>query len=261
MKKKPISIFLTVVILLSTMGGAIGYNSYIWQQEYDHGSCHGGPPEDGEGNYGDYSVTSQGNITIVDVNPDIITVGMEFTVIFEIRNFTEVLEYSPGDPRYHVNLTGRDNRTMVGFSKLMGDNAEFMRDLDAAPMFHSANLNSTGGASVTGGYHSYDLEFKLRAPFAGGVYELVLVAVNGVNDTDGIEAGFIICLGSIMITVYTRAPAGTISAASDDDDDDDDAEGAISGYILIITLATIFSISAVLILSMKKRMKNKSRNV
>ncbi len=266
MKKKPIGLIITIALLLSSIGGAIGYNSYIFSQGYDHGSCHDPWEEEGDSIYGADSVTSNGNITITDVDPDIITVGMEFTVKFVVRNMTEVLEYPYGNVNYDVNTVGRDNNTMIGLSSVMADNALFIQDIGDRQNFHSCELNSTGGASETGGKYSRDLEFKLRAPFAGGVYELEIVAVAGVNhsatNVSYVECGFIIALGSVMITVYTSAPVGTLSvASSDDDDDDDDAEGAISGYILIITLAAIFSVSAVLIITMKKRMKNKSRNV
>ena len=268
MKKKPISLLITVTLLLSTIGGAIGYNSYIWSLDYSHGSCHDDPNLPGSHGYqyGNVSVTSAwGNITITDVDPDTITVGMEFTIAFQILNFTEVLEYPYGNANYDVNTVGRDNSTMVGISEEMADNTHFMQDLHNRPIFHGVSLNSTGGASSTGGYSDSPLELTLRAPFAPGTYELEIVAVNGLNksalDGESEVDGFIICLGSVEIIVFSKAPVGTLSVASSDDDDDDDAEGAISGYILIITLAAIFSVSAVLIITMKKRMKNKSRNV
>ncbi len=264
MKKKPISLIITIALLLSSIGGAIGYNSYIWSQDYDHGSCHGAYEDPGDSIYGADSVTSEnGTIVITDVDPEFITVGMEFTVYFVIRNFTEIWDAEVDN--FDVLRYGRANETMIAISEEMGDNSAFMRDIDDTPMFHGVEVNLTGDADESGGRYSSPLAFKLRAPFAGGVYELEIVAVAGLNHSAAVgereEAGFIICLGSVLITVYTKAPVGAISAASSDDDDDDDAEGAISGYILVITLATIFSVSAVLIITMKKRMKNKSRNV
>ena len=266
MKKKPISLIITVALFLSTIGGAIGYNSYIYQWDDDHSSCHennsGSTPFGYPGPYGGPSYESaSGNISGIVLNPVKITVGMEFTLTFVIRGFTEVIEYPVGHPNYDPDTEGRDNETMVGISGGMGDNADFMRDANTADMLHGVELNETGDADDTGGYSAAPLALTLRAPFAGGNYEVVISAVAGLNHSNGQATNFTYALGSIILTVYTSAPAGVISTSGDDDDDDDDAEGAISGYILIITLATIFSISAVLLLRMKKLIKNKSRNV
>ena len=260
MKKKPISVIITLAILLSTIGGAIGYNTYIYEWETDHGACHGSVS--GSHPYGGPTLPSQNGTIIIDpvTDPATITVGMRFTISMVLRNFTEV--YEAAHDAYDPLKEGRDNKTNIGISSMLGDNAEFMLDTHDPIMMHGVTVNATGDADVTGGYGSHDLELTLRAPFAGGKYELVVAAIAGMNHSDGRHAAnFTYALGSIWLTIYTKAPAGVISTSGDDDDDDDDAEGAISGYILIITIATIFSISAVLILRMKKLMKNKSRNV
>ena len=267
MKKKPISIIVTIFLLFSTIGGAIGYNYdlYTWDAAVDHGSCHendsGGPSYPYP--YGGPSYeSSTGYVNVTHIDPVKITVGMEFTVYFSLRNFTEIIEYPYGNADYDPALVGRNNETCIGISGDMGDNIDFMRDADTTPMYHGVEVDEDGNVYESGhGQNKDPLSLTLRAPFAGGNYELVVSAVAGLNHSSKYACNFTYALGSIILTVYTSAPAGVISTSGDDDDDDDDAEGAISGYILIITMATIFSISAVLILRMKKLMKNKSRNV
>ncbi len=263
MKKKSISIIITMALFFSTIGGAMGYTYYFYSFDgASHGACHvaGGSSHP----YGGPTIASEnGTIVITSTTPDIsqgsnqyITVGMEFTISFYIRNFTEI--YDPEHDALDYAKLGRANKTQIFISKDLGDNAEFMHDIDDSPFVHNAAVNITGDTG------EYDL--NLRAPFAGGTYDIVISAFSGINHTSGnpgkVDMAIIYILETLTITVYTSVPVGAIStSSSDDDDDDDDAEGAISGYILIITLATIFSVSAILMLSMKKRMKNKSRNV
>ena len=251
MKTKKISLLIITVLMLSTIGGALAYHNesiLFWPRSGNpnHGSCHTAPGPDG-GGPDVYFAPGEGSINISGA-PATVYALQQFTLTTWVENMTQ------------LNTESRGGRITFGISGTMGDNAEFMNNLDDLPYSREDVYNVTGAFNGT----SDHITFTLTAPSTPAQYTLIVSAVAGKNFTNNEAMSFLVANGTVVIDVLANPPksvAGGLASSGDDDDDDDDAAGAISGYILIITLGTIFAISAVLILRMKKLAKKTNRNV
>ncbi len=236
--------------MLASIGGATAYyygNVIIYQGDGHFSSCHGNNPDTGLR----YEYSVNGNVNISGA-PATVYALQQFTLTAWVENMTE------------VQYQGRDGNLILGISGFVADNDAFLKGLGEygyernVDTYNTTDRRGTTMTSVT---------FTLTAPATPATYTLMVTAMNAENtsaaDPDKEETWKLLANGTVVIDVLANPPKSVAGLASsgDDDDDDDDAAGAISGYILIITLGTIFAISAVLILRMKKLTKKTNRNV
>ena len=230
--------------MLASIGGATAYyygNVTIYEGESHSGGCHVNDPDTGL--EFEYSVNGVVNISGA---PATVYALQQFTLTAWVENLTE------------VQYEGRDGRLAVGLSGYIADNAAFLKGLDEKgyEQIDTYNTSDRRGSTMS------SVTFTLTAPAIPKEYTLMVTAMNAENKSAS-AMWKLIANGTVVIDVLANPPKSVAGLASsgDDDDDDDDAAGAISGYILIITLGTIFAISAVLILRMKKLTKKTNRNV
>ena len=256
MKTKKISLLVISVLILASIGGVVAWQSRNFDGE-GHVGCHNsGATESIDGTIVDPDApTVPGGIKITPstkLNP-----GQRFNASVIIVNFTEVNSVASGRrfPSELANVT-------VQISSHRGDNINFgfgwedFEDDKADTgywLVEEEVLDASGNSS--------EISFWMVAPSSSGYHTLVIDAISAINNSEASGDDSIpIIFATANVTIYVRR---VLLAAAGDDDDDRDLwkEETIPGYILIITLGTIFAVSAVLILRIKKKMKKTSRNV
>ncbi len=256
MKNKQISLLIISVLMIASIGGVVAHD---WRNlsGTGHQGCHNsGATESATGTLVDPDApTVPSGVKITPSSK--LSPGQRFNASVIIANFTEANSVDRKFPSESANVT-------VQISSHRGDNVDFgfgweesVSDDKADSsywMMQEVVLDASGNSS--------QIDFWLVAPSSSGYHTLVIDAISAINnsETPGVDRSIPIIFASANITIYVRR---VLLAAAGDDDDDRDLwkEAAIPGYLLIITLGTIFAVSAVLILRIKKKMKKTSRNV
>ncbi len=219
MKKiKILSLLIFLTLFMGVIGGALGYQEYLYRWINNgaggtHGACHGGADTK-------ESVTGTCVLT-VNVTGNLSPL-QHFTLEVDILNFTE------------ANLDPYEGRITVAVPGYQGDNALFTSSLA------SQTLNRRESVDIYGSYDPSDNDnkFDLVAPSKAGTYNLVAVAIAGVNQTDASAYNFTYVQDSIQITVESSAEVGGIPGAS-----------------LPIIIGSIAAVSTTFIFIIRKRMK------
>ena len=215
-RKNFIKLSILAVLVISIAGGASAYHELIYEFDATHTQCHG--VNDGE--------SQDGLITMVLTPGGSLETLEAFTITFEVHNFTE------------LDNGAYQNRTTVGLSKEFGDNAEFLRGVSDVSFMRRVHVDENGFGNET---HSGDpLTLDAVAPKTAGIYNLTLIAVAGMNQTDEKDYNFTFAQGSIMVTVVAASTGGSIS-----------------GGIIGITVGIVVAISTIVMLQMRKRMRKK----
>ena len=245
-KIKKTSFLVISVLIIASIGGVMAKMDYGFSGT-GHTGCHGSTKESETGTIVDPNLPAvPGGI---DISPSTtLNPGQRFNATILIVDFTEANNVSEGR-----KLPGQSGNVTVQIAPLRGDNDEFgfnWYDLGATPeneeWYREQQVLDASGNST-------ELKFWLIAPDSAGTYTLVIDALSGYNYTKTGNAGaiqLILATASVSITVR----AAIIISSSDGDGGDRDLwkEETIPGYILIITIASIFSVSAILILRIKK---------
>ena len=244
MKTNKISLLFISVLLLASIGGASAYykENIINFKGESHFSCHGTNPD---GDWVEYSINGVVNISGA---PATVYALQEFTLTAWVENMTEVDENQD-----------RDGDLTIGISGQLADNGAFLRGLDelAYDQIDTYNSSWNRGSTIS------SVTFTLTAPETPAQYTLMVTAMNGENSTDS-YMWFLVANGTVIIDVLANPPAAAGLASSGDGDGGDRdlwKEETIPGYILIITIASILSVSAILILRIKKLKRSTIRNV
>lgn len=226
-KTKLISSIILLVLVFGMIGGVVGWRGYINQFEgATHGDCHGSTKT---------RQSENGTITLSIIPSGSLTTGQVFKLqVTALLDFTE------------ANLADYKGRVMLGLSGELGDNAEFTRSLNVTDqLFFEAQVPTNG--STTTERHGDPIVFDLIAPDTAGTYELVACAISAANRSTW-NPGYsyyniTFATGNISVTVVAPEETG--------------GGGTISGGILIVTFTCVFSISAVLMLKLRKRLRMK----
>ncbi len=217
-RRNILKLSIIAILLVSVIGGASAYHEYIYTFEEDHtAGCHNGNANNGE------SVI--GNLTITITPSGSLETLQAFTIDVVINNFTE------------LDNSAYENRTTIGISKDLGDNAAFLRGVSNKSFSRRTKVDKYGSDLTP-------TTLDAVAPQTAGVYELVITAVAAMNQSDESGYNFTFAKGSISVTVV--APTGPAAAP-----------GTISGGILTIILGSVFTVSTVIILKMRKRFRKK----
>ncbi|HEC37433.1 hypothetical protein LCGC14_1865020 [marine sediment metagenome] len=207
------------VFIISIVGGASAYHEYVYTIDDTHtANCHAG------GDPADESTIGKLNVTLTpsgDLEP-----YQAFSVAVIILNFTE------------LDNSAYQNRTTIGFSKDLGDNAAFFRGVSNKSFSRRVSVDKFGSDTSP-------TTFGAVAPATPGTYDLVLIAVAAMNQTD--ESGYNITFakGTVSVTVVAADIGGSAS------------DPTISGGIFGITIGIVVAISTIAILQVKKRMRKK----
>ncbi len=226
-KTKLIPLIILLVLFCGMIGGVVSWRGSIVEFEgATHGGCHGGS---------DTKQSENGTLTLSITPSGDLTTDQAFKLqVTALLNFTE------------ANLADYNGRVMIGLSGELGDNAEFSRSLYVTDqLFFEAEVPTNG--STTTERHGDPMIFDLIAPNTVGTYILVASAISAANRSTWYPgySPYNITFASSNISVTVVAPSGLAGG------------GSISGGILIITFASVFSISAVVILKMRKRLRIK----
>lgn len=221
-KTKIISLIIFSTILLGTIGGVVAWRGSITEFEgATHGGCHGSTK----------TVESENGTLTLSITPSgSLTTNQAFTLqVTALLNFTE------------ANLADYSGRVMIGLSGELGDNAEFSRSLYVTDqLFFEAEVPTNG--STTTERHGDPMIFDLIAPATVGTYDLVVCAISAANRSTFPPGYYNITFATKSISINVVAPA---------------VGGSISGGILIVTFTSVISISAVVILKMRKRLRKR----
>ncbi|KKL67888.1 hypothetical protein LCGC14_2130480 [marine sediment metagenome] len=163
-KNKLISMLIFSALIFGTIGGAIGYQEYIYRWVNNgaggtHGACHGSSNTK-------ESVLGTMVLTINETG-NLLT-GQAFELSVAVLNFTE------------ANLAPYNGRFTLGVPGYQGDNALFTSGLS------HQTLNRGEAVDTWGSYNdsNADNEFMLFAPMIPGTYNLTAVAIAGMNQSD-----------------------------------------------------------------------------
>ncbi|MFW9825376.1 MAG: hypothetical protein ACFFE4_20715 [Candidatus Thorarchaeota archaeon] len=220
-KTKILSLIIFSTILFGTIGGVVAYQEYIYRWINDGaGGTHGAC-------HGSANTKASVNGTLVlTVNETgNLSPGQAFTIEVDILNFTE------------ANLSPYDGRVTIGVPGYQGDNAKFTSALSHQTLNRREQVDS---------YGSYDPGntnnvFELFAPKTAGTYDLVAVAIAAVNQTDASAYNITFVQDSVQITVVGTSGGG----------------GTISGGLLVIIVGSVFTITTILVVSMRKIIRKK----
>ncbi len=236
MKKLKLSVmFILSLFLIGIVGGSVAYRGYINKFEgAGHGGCHSSSKtEAAAGGSITYTVLPGGNLETEEA----------FVLTVEVDGFMEPYEETDS---YDTNF-------LIGISGELGNNSEFMRNLDGA-IFWTGKVDVNGDADE---YLSYGqspgegvpFEFELIAPSTVGTYTLVVTAIAAANHTGGSHGAyppFNITYINTDITFTVVTPAG---GGGDG--------GTIPGGILAITIGSVFVVTTIIILKKKNILKKK----
>ena len=270
MNTKKISLLVISVLILSSIGGVMAADQYAFDGPNHSGSCHDSgsnigeaPPFESENGsiYKDSTYTEPG----INVNSTVVLPNSDILVSIWVYNFTEAVDpLLRRDPAGNGSVTvqispdrGNNDKFYVVKGLLNNDDAK----ADANGYWHTNDelvLNNETGDSLT------YVNFTVRTPNIttwGGVFQLRIDVLDAYNKTAGAHGHIAIIYASAAINIYVLPLPPPARDSSSDDDRDLWKEATIPGYMLIVTIGSIFSVSAVLILLMKKKMKKTSRIV
>ncbi len=236
MKKLKLSVmFILSIFLIGIIGGGVAYRGYINEFEgAGHGGCHGGS---------DTEASATGDMTLTRIPSGNLETDEEFVLTVAVTSFMEPYEETDS---YGTNM-------LVGLSGVLGNNSEFMRNLDGV-LFWTGKVDSSGDVDEHIGYGQTvgdPFEFELIAPSTVGTYTLVVSAIAASNhtapDVHGAYPPFNITYINKEITITVVAPAGGAG----------DPPGTIPGGILAITIGSVFVVTTIMILKKKNIIKKK----
>jgi hypothetical protein len=213
-RRNLLKLSILAVLLISIVGSASAYHEYIYTFDgATHGACHGTPL--GE---------STGNLTVT-LSPGTTLDPLEvFTISVVINNFTE------------LDNSAYQNRTTIGISKDLGDNAEFLRSVSNKSFSRRVKVDEYGSDLTP-------TTLGAIAPETPGTYELVITAVAAINQSTANAYNITFAQGSVTVTVV--APSGPAAAAT------------ISGGILTVIVGSTLTVSTILILRMRKKVRKR----
>ena len=229
-KLKLTVMFILPLLLLGIIGGTFAYRGYI--NEFSggtHGGCHGSS---------DTEESATGAMTLTISPSGSLDTDEDFVLTVEVTDFMEPYEETDS---YNTNM-------LVGISGELGDNAEFMRNLDGV-IFWTGKVDSNGDVDEHLGYGQTvgdPFEFELIAPSTAGTYTLVISAIAAANHTGGEHGAY----PPFNITYINTEITITVVAGGGDG-------GAIPGSILAITIGSVFVVTTVIILKKKNILKKK----
>jgi hypothetical protein len=207
---------------MGIVGVALGYQEYLYRwinngQGGTHGACHGSAN----------TKASVNGTVVLSIN---VTGNLSplqpFTLEVDILNFTE------------ANLDPYEGRFTLGVPGYQGDNALFTSSLAHQTLNRRERVDEWGSYDPT----DNDNKFDLLAPSKAGTYDLMAVAIAGMNHTAISAYNLTFVQGSIEITV-----TGSIGATTD----------TISGGVLTIIIGSSVAVLTVLILTVRKRLRKR----
>ncbi len=229
-KLKLTVMFILSLFLIGIIGVSFAYRGYINEFEGGtHGGCHGSS---------DTEASAIGTMTLTIVPGGNLETDEDFVLTAVVNDFMEPWEETDS---YNKNM-------LVGISGVLGDNAEFMRNLDGV-LFWTGKVDENGDVSEHIAYGATEgelFEFELIAPSTAGTYTLVISAIAASNHTGGSHGAyppFNITYINTEITVTVVAPSG--------------GGGTIPGGILAITIGSVFVVTTIVILKKKNIIKKK----
>ncbi len=232
MKKLKLAVmFILPLFLLGIIGGTFAYRGYI--NEFSgatHGGCHGSS---------DTEESATGTMTLTRSPTGNLDTDEDFVLTVVVEAFMEPYEETDS---YNTNM-------LVGISGELGDNAEFMRNLDGV-LFWTGKVDSNGDVDEHLGYGQTvgdAFEFELIAPSTAGTYTLVISAIAAANHTGGEHGAY----PPFNITYVNTEISITVVAASGGDG------GTIPGSILAITIGSVFVVTTLIIIKKKNILKKK----
>lgn len=230
-KTKLISLVILSALLIGIVGSAVAYQEYIyrWKDEAsgdDHTTgCHGGSTT---------TESATGTLTLSINETGNLAPLQPFTLDVIVNNFTEANE----DPYYRLSTRGDAGKITLGVPGYMGDNAMFTSSLSHQTLNRGESVDQWGSYEDTS-----DNEFMLFAPNAAGTYELWAVVIAGVNQSsENHAAAYNLTYIEDSITITVVAPA---TGGGDG--------GTIPGGILAITIGSVFVVSTLMIIILKKK--------
>lgn len=218
-KTKLLTVIIFVALFTGVVGAAAGYQEYIYRWVNDGaGGTHGGCHG---GTNTKASVT--GTLVLsINVTGDLSPL-QHFTLEVDILNFTE------------ANLAPYDGRVTIGVPGHVGDNGLFTSSLATQTLNRRESVDSYGSYDP----NDNDNKFDLIAPNNAGTFNLYAVAIAGMNQTDGEAYNLTYVEDSIQVTVVGAAGPG----------------GTIPGAYLSVIIGSIATISTVLIIFVRKRLR------
>ncbi|KKN00788.1 hypothetical protein LCGC14_1134370 [marine sediment metagenome] len=214
-RKNFLKLSILAVLVISIAGGVSAYHEYVYTFDETHTSgCHNNG-NDGESAGGSLHVTAtpSGNLEPYQA----------FEITVDILNFTE------------LDASTYENRTTIGISKDMGDNAAFFRGVSNKSFSRRIKVDENGDKAGT--------TFGVVAPATPGNYDLVVVAIAAMNQSTASGYNFTFAQGTLAITVVAPSTGG--------------ASATISGGIFGITFGIVVGISTLVLLQMRKRIRKK----
>ena len=194
-KTKLFSMLILSALILGTIGGAIGYQEYLyrWSDDGDggtHGGCHIS------------SKTKEsvlGTIVLTVNETGNLLPGQAFELSVAVLNFTE------------ANLSPYDGRMTIGVPGYLGDNALFASGLSHQTLNRGESVDTWGTYNAS----DSDNEFLLFAPMIPGNFDVYAVAISGMNQSNEGAYNLTYVEGSISINVVevidTTHPIITVS--------------------------------------------------
>ena len=232
-KLKLTVMFVFSLLLLGIIGGTFAYRGYINEFEGGtHGGCHGSS---------DTEESETGTMTLTIAPSGNLETDEDFVLTAVVNDFMEPWN----------ETDSYDKNMLVGLSGILGDNDEFMRNLDGV-IFWTGKVNDSGDVDVHIPYGEtvgVPFEFDLIAPSTAGTYTLIVSAIAASNHSDplhvkhGAYEPFNITYINTNISVTVVAAAG--------------GGGAIPGSLLAITIGSVFVVTTVLILKKRNILKSK----
>lgn len=221
-KTKLFSLLIFSALLFGVIGGAVGYQEYIYRWINNgaggtHGACH---------HSADTKVSVNATLVLTINETGSLSPGQAFELSVAVLNFTE------------ANLAPYDGRITVGVPGYQGDNAKFTSGLSHQTLNRGEQVDSYGSYNDS----NADNEFELFAPFEAGTFDLVALAICAMNQTDESAYNMTYVQDSIQITVVGGTGAGA---------------GTISGGLLAIIIGSTFAVSTILLVRMRKRMRKR----
>ncbi|MHA1915456.1 MAG: hypothetical protein ACW986_10185 [Promethearchaeota archaeon] len=220
-KTKLFSLTILSVLLLGTIGGVVGYQEYIYRWINNgaggtHGACHGSA---------NTKASVLGTLVLTVNETGNLSPGQPFELSVAVLNFTE------------ANLDPYDGRFTLGVPGYQGDNAKFSSALSHQTLNRRESVDSYGSYNHSGSNN----EFDLFAPTTAGTFDLVAVAIAGINQTDLTAYNLTFVQDSIQVTVV--GSMGT--------------QATISGGVLTVIISSTLAVSTVLIIVMRKRLRKR----
>ena len=129
MKKLKLSVMIILsLFIIGIIGGTFAYRGYINEFEgATHGGCHGSS---------DTEASVNGTMTLTIAPSGSLETNEDFVLTAVVNDFMEPW-----------NVTEYDTNMLVGISGILGDNDEFMRNLDGV-MFWTGKVNDSGNVDV-----------------------------------------------------------------------------------------------------------------